>query len=147
MGSSAVISQSGPSGSLCQLPQPEYSVSSIEIEILRILGSRFHFSLSCAYLPTYLPTRSVSSNASTMDTLTSLMYSLLSWRGALIAFLGMNIKSLPLFWHLKLFYLIFRNYSPHSRTVTGVTDDSVPVLFAPVSVFTRAPLLEIDWSA
>ena len=80
-----------------------------------------------------------------MDMLTSLMHSFLSWRVALIAFLGLNIKSLPLFWHLKLFYLIFRNYSPSRRTVTEDTD-SVPVLFAPVSIFTRAPLLEIDWS-
>ncbi|OAL26858.1 hypothetical protein AYO20_09891 [Fonsecaea nubica] len=77
--------------------------------------------------------------------------SLLSWRTLAILFALVNLKSLPLAWHARLFYRMFTNWYTEARvqrTIKSQSElsDSVHPLFEPVSIFSRSPLLETDYN-
>ncbi|OAP61526.1 hypothetical protein AYL99_03729 [Fonsecaea erecta] len=77
--------------------------------------------------------------------------SLLSWRTLAILFTLINLKSLPLAWHVRLFYRMFTNWYTEARVRRSIksqseVSDSVHPLFEPVSIFSRSPLLETDYN-
>ncbi|KIW90696.1 uncharacterized protein Z519_08479 [Cladophialophora bantiana CBS 173.52] len=77
--------------------------------------------------------------------------SLLSWRTLAVLFALVNLKSLPLAWHARLFYRMFTNWYTHARVQRSLkwqsgSSLSVHPLFQPVSIFTRSPLLETDYN-
>ncbi|EXJ76704.1 uncharacterized protein A1O5_01212 [Cladophialophora psammophila CBS 110553] len=77
--------------------------------------------------------------------------SLLSWRTLAVLFALVNLKSLPLAWHARLFYRTFTNWYTHARVQRSLESQSnssfsVHPLFQPVSIFTRSPLLETDYN-
>ncbi|OQV00647.1 hypothetical protein CLAIMM_06117 [Cladophialophora immunda] len=77
--------------------------------------------------------------------------SLLSWRTLALLFALINLKSLPLAWHARLFYRMFANWYTEARVKRSIESqselsDSVHPLFEPVSIFSRSPLLETDYN-
>lgn len=76
--------------------------------------------------------------------------SVLSWRNLVLLFLVLNLKNIPLFWHFRLIYVIWRHRC-HPDAVRKAIANHKPSepypLFAPVSIFSRSPLLETDWNA
>ncbi|OAL19546.1 hypothetical protein AYO22_09708 [Fonsecaea multimorphosa] len=77
--------------------------------------------------------------------------SLLSWRTLAFLFALINLKSLPLAWHARLFYRMFTNWYTEARVQRSIKaqselSDSVHPLFEPISIFSRSPLLETDYN-
>jgi hypothetical protein len=75
----------------------------------------------------------------------------LPWRTALIIFALLNLKSLPLSWHIGLLYNMFSNWKSvaHVRKRIASSPPSSSVrhpIFEPVSITSRAPLMEIDYN-
>jgi hypothetical protein len=83
-----------------------------------------------------------------MAALKALLTSLISFRTAFLLLCLLNLKSLPLSWHLRLFYYFARHMRRRpSITHTLSTSPSLThPIFLPVSLFTRAPLLETDYN-
>ena len=76
--------------------------------------------------------------------------SLASWRTLAILLAVVNIKALPLAWHVRLFFRMFTHWYTSAevkRTLKAHADnnDKHP-LFAPVSILSRSPLLETDYN-
>ncbi|KIV87166.1 hypothetical protein PV11_02731 [Exophiala sideris] len=75
---------------------------------------------------------------------------LASWRTVAIIFALINLKSLPLAWHVRLFYRMFANwYTPaHVKRAiqSSSTSNKTHPLFQAVSIFSRSPLLETDYN-
>lgn len=76
--------------------------------------------------------------------------SLASWRTLALLFALVNLKSLPLAWHVRVFYRMFRSwYSKKDveRTLKkeGAHSEIHPI-FQPSSIYSRAPLLETDYN-
>ncbi|KIW12039.1 hypothetical protein PV08_09313 [Exophiala spinifera] len=76
--------------------------------------------------------------------------SLASWRTLAIVLALINLKCLPLAWHLRLAYRFVRNsFTPAKvqRAIKASADsDKIYPLFGYVSIFSRAPLLETDYN-
>jgi hypothetical protein len=85
--------------------------------------------------------------------------SLASWRTLALIFALINLKSLPLAWHFRLFYRMFTNWSSRARvtallkehassasTNTSSSANNTHPVFQPVSIFSRSPLLETDYN-
>lgn len=84
----------------------------------------------------------------TMPTLTAALTSLLSFRTAFLLLCLLNLKSLPLAWHIRLFYYFARHMRRRpsvTHTLSTSTSCTHPI-FLPVSLFTRAPLMETDYN-
>ncbi|KAI1614719.1 hypothetical protein EDD37DRAFT_410561 [Exophiala viscosa] len=75
---------------------------------------------------------------------------LASWRTLAIVFALINLKSLPLSWHVRIFYRMFSSwYTPaHVKRAiqSSSTSNKTHPLFQPVSIFSRSPLLETDYN-
>jgi len=75
---------------------------------------------------------------------------LLSWRTLALTLAIINLKALPFSWHLRLFYRMFRNWHRLSSVQQALRahseSDSTHPIFAPVSIFSRTPLLETDYN-
>lgn len=85
--------------------------------------------------------------------------SLVSWRTLALIFALINLKALPLSWHFRLFYRMFTNWTSRARVAAQLkehassTSASTPSsasnthpIFQPVSIFSRSPVLEIDYN-
>jgi hypothetical protein len=80
----------------------------------------------------------------------------LNWRSCLIIFVLMNLKSIPLSWHLRALYHFLRHHpgKPYSDaspvTSSDVKPQSTPaatkLLFGTVTITTRSPMLEADFN-
>jgi hypothetical protein len=79
--------------------------------------------------------------------------SLASWQTLLFLFALLNLKSLPLAWHLRLFYRMYKNWYSRarvertlqaSRPQSGAT--ATHPIFQPASITSRSPLLETDYN-
>lgn len=80
----------------------------------------------------------------------SFFSSLASWRTLAIIFALINLKSLPLAWHVRLFYRMFANWSTPAHVTRAIKASSksnkTHPLFQHVSIFSRSPLLETDYN-
>lgn len=77
--------------------------------------------------------------------------SLASWRVAALIFAIINLKSLPLAWHFRLFYRLLANWTSPARVQRLVKEQSeknntTHPLFQSTSIFSRSPFLEIDYN-
>ncbi|EXJ60606.1 hypothetical protein A1O7_04759 [Cladophialophora yegresii CBS 114405] len=76
--------------------------------------------------------------------------SLASWRTLALVFALLNLKALPLAWHVRLFYRMFENWYSRDRVrrsfQSRLTSRSTHPLFEPVSIKSHSPLLEIDYN-
>ncbi|ETI24547.1 hypothetical protein G647_03916 [Cladophialophora carrionii CBS 160.54] len=76
--------------------------------------------------------------------------SLASWRTLALVFALVNLKGLPLAWHIRLFYRMFENWYSHDRVRHSLqpppSSKSTHPLFEPVSIKSHSPLLEIDYN-
>ncbi|EEH07909.1 conserved hypothetical protein [Histoplasma capsulatum G186AR] len=77
-----------------------------------------------------------------------------SWRNFVILLLLINIKSLPLAWHVRIFYYLFKNlnFRRHThpklkeRFTKRAGNSGAHPLFTPVSVMSHTSLMEIDYN-
>ncbi|KAJ9635648.1 hypothetical protein H2204_005608 [Knufia peltigerae] len=73
-----------------------------------------------------------------------------SWRTLAIVFALINLKSLPLAWHLRLAYRFVRNSFTPAKVQRAIKasaeSDKMYPLFEDVSIFSRSPLLETDYN-
>ena len=81
------------------------------------------------------------------------LLSLASWRIFFLIFALINYKSVPLAWHIRLFYRMFQNWHTqrHARRIESSTETASSgsarhPLFQPVSITSHAPLLETDYN-
>jgi hypothetical protein len=76
--------------------------------------------------------------------------SLASWRTLALVFALLNLKALPLAWHVRLFYRMFENWYSRDRVQRNLqslpSSKATYPLFEPVSISSRSPLLEIDYN-
>jgi acyl-CoA thioesterase FadM len=79
--------------------------------------------------------------------------SLASWRTLALVFALLNLKALPLAWHVRLFYRLYESWYSRARVQRSLQEwrsqpdsKSTYVLFEPVSITSRAPVLEIDYN-
>lgn len=84
--------------------------------------------------------------------------SLASLRTLALIFALINLKSLPLAWHFRLFYRMFTNWSSRARvtallkehassaSTNASSTNNIHPVFQSVSVFSRSPLLETDYN-
>ncbi|KIW68552.1 hypothetical protein PV04_04491 [Phialophora macrospora] len=76
--------------------------------------------------------------------------SLASWRTLALVFALLNLKALPLAWHVRLFYRMFENWYTRDRVRRTLqsppSSTSTYPLFEPVSITSRSPLLETDYN-
>lgn len=71
-----------------------------------------------------------------------------TWQILALMLLLWNLKTLPCVWHLRLIYHFVRNWSQKmdvKRTLLTYDGQEHP-LFAPVSIWSRSPILEIDYN-
>jgi acyl-CoA thioesterase FadM len=74
---------------------------------------------------------------------------LASWRTLAVVFVLVNLKSLPLAWHVRLLYRMVANWYTRARVQRAVQLQSEAgghPLFDPVSIFSRSPVLETDYN-
>ncbi|EXJ92013.1 hypothetical protein A1O3_00563 [Capronia epimyces CBS 606.96] len=92
-----------------------------------------------------------------MPTISVSVRSLASWRTVALVFALLNLKALPLAWHCRLFYRMLSSWytearvkrlvaSSSSSTSTSSATATHHPIFEPVSIFSRAPLLETDYN-
>jgi len=77
--------------------------------------------------------------------------SLVSWRTLALIFALINIKALPLSWHFRLFHRMFANWISRARVAAQLkahasSTNTIHPIFQPVSIFSRSPVLEIDYN-
>jgi hypothetical protein len=76
-----------------------------------------------------------------------ILTSLLTWRNAALLLALLNLKSLPLVWHLRILYHALTNLrSVDSKPSFSRKTPSIHPLFATHVLTTHAPLLEIDYN-
>lgn len=77
-----------------------------------------------------------------------LLSSIVTWRNAAILFALLNLKNLPFVWHLRLLWHLSRNSTQVDRVRRSIPRHPGPThpIFAPVSIYSRAPLLETDYN-
>ncbi|KAI1626472.1 hypothetical protein EDD37DRAFT_349299 [Exophiala viscosa] len=65
----------------------------------------------------------------------------------LVVFLVINLKAIPLVWHFRLFTFLLqsRSWLRPSQVQDGTLVGKTPVLFQPLILHSRSPLLEIDY--
>lgn len=94
-----------------------------------------------------------SADSTSVGKMLHLLTTILSLRNVLLLFCLLNIKNLPLVWELRLIYRSWRAWTT-KRGVAGLLEkggrnkDRAPAsshpLFAPLTITTTSPLLEID---
>ena len=69
-----------------------------------------------------------------------------TWRTLAIVLALLNLKSLPLIWHVRLIYHLCRHWKQRSQVKQIIRDHEGPEhpLFAPVTIWSSCPLAEID---
>ncbi|RLL95509.1 hypothetical protein CFD26_103962 [Aspergillus turcosus] len=77
------------------------------------------------------------------DTAVSLWQSLTFWKALAIGFALLNLKTLPLVWHIRVYRYFFQNGYLLTPAVKQSPKPSTDLL-KPKSIFTRAPIMEID---
>ncbi|RHZ54864.1 acyl-CoA thioesterase [Aspergillus thermomutatus] len=73
----------------------------------------------------------------------SLWQSLTFWKALAIGFALLNLKTLPLVWHIRVYRYYFQNGYLFTPAVEQPPSPSTDIL-KPKSIFTRAPIMEID---
>ena len=75
--------------------------------------------------------------------------SIVNWRTLALLFAILNLKVLPLSWHIRLVYRAVLNWhSKRSQVRQIIRQHEGPThpIFAPVSVWSRSPILELDYN-
>ncbi|PIG86980.1 hypothetical protein AARAC_004712 [Aspergillus arachidicola] len=77
--------------------------------------------------------------------LSSLWQSVGFWKAAAIFFALLNLKTLPIVWHIRVYRYFFKHGYLISPAVEQPPRPSTEIL-KPVSIFSRAPIMELDFN-
>ncbi|BDD59721.1 hypothetical protein MAP00_004915 [Monascus purpureus] len=90
----------------------------------------------------------------TMGDIQSFLSSLVSWKALALTLALVNLKNLPLGWHVRLFYCFVRNirwriddpFFPKGTALVNAQGKPTHPIFAPYGITSRTPLLETDYN-
>ena len=77
------------------------------------------------------------------------LQNIINWRTLALLFAILNLKVLPLSWHIRLVYRAVLNWHSQRSQVRQLIrqhDGPTHPIFAPVSVWSRTPILELDYN-